>query len=124
MTEAEVILELREYHEGMFPRVCNNCGRRYASLREYMLNTKRLWPAASYDAELLHFDVGAAEQLGGMAMANCACGSTLALSTKNMPNAQMRSLLQWAGAEMKRRGMNQNELADYLRDEIRKQVLA
>jgi len=124
MTEAEVIQLLRKQHEEYFPKTCGNCGRQYATLREYVLSTKRLWPATSYDAELRHFNVTAERQLGGMAMANCTCGSTLALSTKNMPNAQMLALLEWAQAEMKRRGLDQNEFSDYLRDEIRQQVLA
>ena len=124
MTEPEVVQLLRKQHEEYFPKTCGNCGRQYATLREFVLNTQRLWPAMSYDAELRHFNVAAEHQLGGMAMANCTCGSTLALSTKNMPNVQMLALLEWAQAEMKRRGMNQHEFADYLRDEIRRQVLA
>ena len=115
---------LREYHEGLFPKVCNSCGHLYHTLREYILTTERLGSATSYDAEMGHFDVEQTQQLGGMAMGNCACGSTLALSTKNMPNSQMRLLLEWGHAEMKRRGMDQKELADYLRNEVREQVLA
>jgi hypothetical protein len=124
MTEADVIHLLRRHHEGYFPKVCNNCGRRYATLRDYILKTQRLWPTTSYDAAFGRFDVGLAEQLGGMAMANCICGSTLALSTKNMPNAQMRQLLAWGQAEMKQRGWSQQQLLDHVRDEIRRQVLA
>jgi hypothetical protein len=124
MTEADVIQLLRRQHEDFFPKTCSNCGRVYGTLREYVQSTERLWPATSYDAEFHRFDVQPELQLGGMAMANCVCGSTLALSTKDMPNDQMRALLGWAQAEMKQRGLTQHELADYLRDEIRRQVLA
>jgi hypothetical protein len=124
LTEAEVIQRLRRHHEGFFPKTCSNCGHVFGTLREYVQSTERLWPATSYDAELHRFDVQPELQLGGMAMANCLCGSTLALSTKDMPNEQMRGLLGWAQAEMKQRGLTQHELADYLRDEIRRQVLA
>ena len=124
MTEADVIQLLRRQHEEFFPKTCSNCGHVFRTLREYVQSTERLWPATSYDAELHRFDVKAELQLGGMAMANCLCGSTLALSTKHMPNEQMRALLGWAQVEMQQRGLTQHELADYLRDEIRKQVLA
>jgi hypothetical protein len=121
MTETDAIQILYRYHEGLFPKVCHNCGRRYATLREYVVATERLWPASSYDAELDQFD--AEQPLGGMAMANCICGSTLALSTRGMPPAQMRALLDWARTEMKVRGLDQKQLSDHLRDEVRRLVL-
>jgi hypothetical protein len=112
MTDAEAIQMLRVYHEGLFPKVCNNCGHVYATLRDYILTTDRLGSATSYDAEMGRFNVGPAQQLGGMVMGNCACGSTLALSTKHMPNAQMRRLLDWLVMEMKRRNQGQQELME------------
>lgn len=124
MTEARVIQILLKYHEGVFPKVCKNCGRRYATLRDYVVSTQQLGSATSYDAELGHYDTTPERQLGGMAMVNCACGSTLALSTKNMPNAEMLQLLSWAQTEMKQRGLDQKNLSEYLRTEVRKLVLA
>ena len=51
MTEAEVVRIMREHLEGQFPKVCNTCKRRYATLREDPLNTQTVGPA-SYDAEV------------------------------------------------------------------------
>ncbi len=36
MTEAEVIRQMREHLESLFPKVCPNCKRRFATLREYL----------------------------------------------------------------------------------------
>jgi hypothetical protein len=52
MTEAEVIRTMRGHLEGLFPKVCPNCKRSFATLREYILITKRLGAMISWDAEL------------------------------------------------------------------------
>jgi hypothetical protein len=59
-----------------------------------------------------------------MSYANCPCGTTLALSSQGMPLPQLWMLLAWARLETKRRGLSPQELLNYLRDEICKQVLA
>jgi hypothetical protein len=56
--------------------------------------------------------------------ANCPCGSTLALSSEGLPLARLWPLLRWARSETQKRGMTPQELLNYLRDEIGKQVLA
>ena len=40
MTDDEIIRMTRKHFEGLFQRVCPNCGRRYETLREYILDTK------------------------------------------------------------------------------------
>jgi hypothetical protein len=122
MTEAELLRMFREYYEGLFPRDCPNCGRRYATLREYIVRTQRLWPSLNYDIEL--GDYKTPRPIGGLAMANCLCGTTLALSTKSMPVSQTHLILEWIRTETERRGVTPAELLDHLRDEVRKQVLA
>ncbi len=52
MTETEVISIMREYLEGLFPKVCRNCHRRYATLRDFLLKTGHVGPAIPYDVEL------------------------------------------------------------------------
>jgi hypothetical protein len=122
MTEAEVIKILREHFEGLFPKVCPNCNRCYPTLRDYILITKRLGPSMSFDAEL--GDWNTLQPIGSVAMANCPCGTTLALSTESMLLPQRLLLLNWVRSETQRRGLSSQELLDYLRDEIRKQVMA
>jgi len=62
--------------------------------------------------------------LGTMTYANCPCGTTLALTSQGMPLSQLWALLGWARLETKRRGLSPQELLNYLRLEICKQVLA
>jgi hypothetical protein len=51
MTEDELVKRMRDYFEGLFPKVCENCGQRFETLREYILKTQRLGDCISYDAE-------------------------------------------------------------------------
>jgi hypothetical protein len=122
MTEAEVIKTLREHFEGLFPKVCPNCNRSYATLREYILITKRLGPPMSFDAEL--GDWNTLRPIGSVALVNCPCGSTLSLGTEGMPLPRRLLLLQWLGIETQRRGLTSQELLEYLRGAVRKQVLS
>ena len=122
MTEAEVIQIMRQHVAGLFPKVCPNCHRRFATLREYILATQPVGATMSYDAEME--DWKPMEPVGTAAMSNCPCGTTLTLSSEGMSLLQMWRLLNWARVETKRRGMSQVELLNYVRLEIRKQVLA
>jgi hypothetical protein len=122
MTEAEVIQAMRKHLEGLFPKDCANCHRRFATLREYLRTTTHLGPSMPYDVEL--GDWRPMRPMGTLTYANCPCGNTLTLSSRGMPLSQLWSLLQWARHETKRRGLSPQELLDYLRDEITKQVLA
>lgn len=122
MTEADVIRAMREHLEGLFPKDCPNCNRRFATLREYLLVTKHLGPPMPYDAEF--GDWNPLRPVGTVTLANCPCGTTLTLSSEGMPLVQLWRLLNWARIETKRRGLSPRELLGYLRDEICKQVLA
>ena len=122
LSDDEIIRMMREHFEGLFPRVCSNCDRRYATLREYILSTKRIGATISYDAEIGDWET--TQPIGAFALANCTCGNTMALSTDGIPVSQMQLLLKWVKTETERRGLSPRELIDYVRDEVRKQVLA
>ena len=122
MTEAKVVKAMSDHLEGLFPKVCPNCKRRFATLREYLLITKHAGSAMPYDAD--HGDWKPLHPIGTATYANCPCGTTLALSSEGMPLPRLWSLLNWARIETQRRGMTPQELLNYLRDEICKQVLA
>lgn len=121
MTEGEVVQVLRAYFESLFPKKCTNCNRSFATLREYILETKRLGPPVSYDAEL--GDWNPTQPVGSAALANCSCGSTLSLSTCSMELSLRLDLLNWLKIETQKRGVSASVLLDCLRDEVRKQVL-
>jgi hypothetical protein len=121
MTEVEVVRLLREYFESLFPKTCSTCGRQFATLREYILTTKRLGPARSFDADL--GDWGTSAPIGSLAMADCPCGSTLALTTERMALPQRLALLAWVKTASEQLGLTSPALLERLRDQVRKQVM-
>jgi hypothetical protein len=84
--------------------------------------THHVGSAMPFDAEL--GDWKPLNPLGTMTFSNCSCGNTLVLSSDGMPRFRLWSLLAWARIETQKRGMTPQELLNYLRDEICKQVLA
>ena len=121
MTEDEVIKILREYFASLFPKVCPTCKRRFETLLDYIQSTTRLGPTISYDADFGNWET--TQPIGSAALANCPCGTTLALTTKDMVMSQRLELLKWLKIESERRGVSPSELLERLRDEVRKQVL-
>jgi len=121
MTDDEIIKMMREHFEGLFPKVCPKCDRRFATLREYILDTQRIGGTISYDAEM--GDWKTTQPIGAVAHANCPCGTTMALTTEGMPISQIHLVLKWVKEETKRRGLSPEELIGYVRDEVRKRVL-
>jgi hypothetical protein len=122
MTDEEVVQTMRAYFEGRFPKVCSRCGRRYENVRDYIENTTPTGPTISYDIEL--GDWKPAQPIGALAAANCACGTTIALSTADLPLAQVHAVMEWLKEEAARRGVPPRGLLDWVRAEIRRQVLA
>jgi hypothetical protein len=120
MNHEELLRSLREHFEGLFPKTCS-CGRRFATLREYILGTELVRGTISYDAA--SGDWKPTQLLGTLALANCPCGSTLALTTEGLPLATRHLLLAWVRAETERRGVSPEEVVGTLRDEIRTRLL-
>jgi len=112
---------LRQYFEGLFPKSCPKCSRHFATLREYVRATEQVWPVVSYDAESNDYEP--LDPIGIFAMANCPCGTTMALSTERMPRSETLHILGWIRAETKRTGLNATALLNGVRDEIRGQLL-
>jgi len=120
MTEDDVVLIVRSYIEGLFPKVCSKCGRRFDSLHEYLTATTHLSKPVLYD------DISGeipAEPIGPMSLANCPCGTTLAIGSKGIPPAQLVELLSWAKSESSRRSIGVRELLRHIRDRIDEEVL-
>jgi len=120
MDENEVIKIMREHLESLFPKTCLRCGHCYQSLKEYILTTKPLGSMISYDAETGRWD--SSRLIGTVAISDCPCGNTLAVSTEDMPIALRKELLHWIKDEVTRRGISPRELLDYLRHKTRKIV--
>jgi hypothetical protein len=122
MTDAEALQAVRRHFESLFPKTCSACGRRFATLREYILITKRIGPAMSWDAEL--GDWKTAAPLGSVALANCSCGSTLSLTTEGMELSERQALLSWVKSATQQRGASPSEVLEQLRDDVRKEILS
>jgi hypothetical protein len=86
MTEDDVVRIMRSYIEGLFPKVCHNCGREYASLRDYLKATTHLATPVLYDNIT---DSVPEKPLGPMSLARCPCGTTLGIGSRGIPLAQM-----------------------------------
>ncbi len=121
MNEDEVVHIVRSYIEGLFPRNCPQCGLRFGSLREYLQLTTHVGSPISYDATRQEIPT---ELLGTVSLANCVCGTTLMISSKSMPAAQMVELLKWAREETTKRSIGVRELLLHVRERIDQQVLS
>jgi hypothetical protein len=122
MTEGEAIDQMIEHLNGLFPKTCANCGRCFPSLFDYIQNTEPRGYTIAHDLEV--GEASPSSPIGTVAVANCRCGSSLALTSEGMPLVQLWSLLNWAKGEAQRRGQSEQELLTYLRGEIRQKVLA
>ena len=120
LNEDEVVRIVRSYLEGLFPRVCPKCGRRFESLREYLQGTTHLSSPILYD-DLT--DGVPQKPLGPMSLANCPCGTTFSITSRGIPTATMVELLTWARQESLARSIGLRELLSYVRDRIDAQVL-
>jgi hypothetical protein len=121
MTEDDVVRQVRRYIEGLFPRVCSNCGRRFDTLREYLTVTTHL------DSPILYDDIDDEipdDPMGPMSHANCPCGTTLTVSSGGIPTTQLVELLTWARDESRKRSIGVRDLLLHIRDRIDRQVLS
>lgn len=121
MTEDEVVRVLHEYFDSLFPKVCPNCNRGFATLLEYIQVTKRVGMPISYDAN--DDDWNTTQPIGTAVYANCPCGSTLSLTTEDLQLPKRLELLNWMRMETQRKGVSPSELLEYLRNKIRRRVL-
>jgi hypothetical protein len=120
MDEDDVVRIVRSYIEGLFPKVCPNCGVRFSSLREYLQSTTHLESPILYDP--LDEDLPS-QPLGPLSLANCACGTTLTINSRGLPANQLIQLLEWARSESQKRSIGVRELLRHIRDRIDSQVL-
>jgi hypothetical protein len=118
--EDDIIPLLLSHIEGLFPRTCS-CGRTFATLREYVRSTQPVGDVISYDAA--SGDWAPARPVGTLALANCPCGTTMAISTEEMPLDERHRVLAWIKAEMTRRGVASDAVVGGLRERIRKRAV-
>ena len=121
MNEEDVIEIVRDHASRQFPKECGCCGKRYESFADFIRNTTYAGKPVSYDAEEGNWRP--ASPMGVIGLANCSCGSTLALSSKGMHLVTLWRLMSWAKKEARQRGLTAKDLLDDLRCKIDARVL-
>jgi hypothetical protein len=120
VTDAEAIRLTRLHIESKFPKTCTSCGKRFATLADYLAQTRHVGPPVSYDAEV--DDWAPSEPLGTFSLANCTCGSTMVVDSGGMPLKTIAQLMTWARHTSTRRGLTMRQLLKWVRDQIDEQV--
>jgi len=122
VTSADAIRLTRQHVERQFPKVCGACGQRFESLIEYLRLTTHVGDVASLDAQM--GDWRPKRPAGTLSLANCRCGTTLAVGSDGMGLFTLWRLLHWAKGETKRRGVTLECVLTSVREEIDREVLA
>lgn len=117
----EVIRIIRTHCESQFPRRCSRCGRCYDSYAQYLRETTPVGAPVSFDAEAS--DWRPEEPLGGFALSNCPCGTTLALGTAGMATRDLWRLMGWLRFATLRSNRTPPDVLLELRMRIREEVL-
>jgi hypothetical protein len=120
VTEDEVVQVVRSYIEGLFPKTCPKCGRRFDSLLEYLQGTTHLGSPYLHEASA---DRDNTNPLGPIAHATCLCDNTLTIGSEGLPKPLLTELIAWARGDAERRSLTINELLRHLRDRIDSEVL-
>ena len=121
MDKNQAIQITRKYIESQFPRTCYNCGRTYRSLAEYLMKTKHLDDPIPYDA--YECKVDHQNPTGVVSYANCACGSTMAITSQKLDLITYWRLMLWARRESRKQKISITALLRQIRKEIDRQVL-
>jgi hypothetical protein len=120
VTEDDAVRIVRSYVEGLFPKVCPRCGRRFETLPEYLRSTTHLGSPTLYEGA---GDEASGSPLGPITHATCSCGNTLTIASAGLPKPQLVELIQWAKADSIRRSIGMTELLRQLRDRIDREAL-
>jgi hypothetical protein len=121
MTEDDVVRIVRSYIEGLFPKVCPKCGRRFDSLRDYLLLTTHM--GSPHFLEPDHGGPLPGNPVGPITHATCLCGHTLTIGSNGIPKDQLVELIDWARVESRTRSISTTALLRHIRDRIDEEVL-
>ncbi len=121
MEESDIIEALSAFISTKFPKECPCCGRRYETFADYLRNTEHLGEPISFDAD--EGDWEPRKPLGTLSMANCACGTTLAIDASGLRLPLLWRMMRWARRETSARGVTTSVLLSDLRERIDAAVL-
>jgi hypothetical protein len=121
LTDEEMMALCEEALSKQFPKRCMCCRKVYGTLRAYFLSTTRVGTVQVPDADAGEWEPQ--EPMGVMSFANCACGSTLAITSDAVSVLTMWRMLRWARERMKRRGLSIHEVRAEFVEMMRLHVL-
>jgi len=122
LNEDQAIRLILRHLEAQFPKVCGTCERRFSKLRDFIVATAPVGDLVCYTLDGM--TNGADDPLGAVALSNCRCGSTLALTSNGMPPADFQALFRWVRRESEFRGMPVEAFLQYVRRQTRQKALA
>ena len=112
LNDAEAITLASRGFGRCFPKICGYCGRRFDSLRAYVMETRQRGVVVSVDSEGAVWE---SEPLDALAYATCQCGNTLAIGTEFMEATDRLALLAWVHHECETRGVRPTVVWNNLR---------
>lgn len=121
MNEEYYIEALKTALEGMFPKICTKCGRRFSTFKEFLLNTSHLGEPIFYDA--VSGNTVHCPPYGIVAMFNCSCDTTLAVRITEFP-VTINSLLRWINSDAMKQGVSVDQIMAQIREKVDNKVLA
>ncbi len=113
---AEFIPHLIDHCNLQFPKRCANCGRVYPDFRSFVRETSPVGMLAWDESHL-------EDIVGTLSLANCRCGSTIAIQCGDTGGGMYREFLAAIEEDARSEGVEIDELLADLRDEIRRMVL-
>ena len=121
LSDVEVVGIVRKHIESKFPKECGVCGRRFASLAEYLRGTTHVGDPVSGDSIDKPLRT---RPVGTLSYASCPCGTTLIISSAGLDVFTMRNLMKWARATAAEHRISLRQVLANLRERIDAQVLS
>ncbi len=121
MQRNEIILLVIKFISNQFPRTCRCCGKTYYTIADYTQNTIQVGKPISYDAD--DGDWNPVNPIGLVSIANCICGTSLAISSHGMSLSSLAQIMEWARIETQKRNETASDILENIRIEIAKIII-
>jgi hypothetical protein len=121
LTDDQVLEIVKRHLEKQFPKTCACCGRLFPTLAEYVLVVRHKGDPMCLDASEDEWEPRDDE--GTLSLANCPCGTTLAIGSSGIGILTTWRLLRWSRARSRQKGITVSQLLAELRARIDARVL-
>ncbi len=121
MEKNEIINIIIKFISKQFPKKCTCCGKPYYSLADYTQNTIQVGKPISYDAD--DDDWSPINPIGLVSIANCECGTSLAISSSGMALSNLLKIMKWTRVETIKRDETTSNILENIRTDIAKIII-